>query len=151
EDNQLATIVVRDTGIGIEPSFLPHVFDSFRQADPSTTRRASGLGLGLAIAKRVIELHGGEITAESAGVDKGATFTIRLPLRAQKEVDAIAAMHGGRLDGVRVLLVDDEADARETLQAMLAAEGAEVVVAESAARARALLAETKPHVIVSDI
>src|SRR5207244_13325808 len=120
-------IIVSDTGQGINAEFLPHMFEQFRQADSATTRRFGGLGLGLAIVRHLVELHGGTIHAESAGEGQGATFTVRLPVMIGSEPANEAgelttghkAGHGHlSLSGLRVLAVDDEADARELTTAM---------------------------------
>ncbi|MGK5081522.1 ATP-binding protein [Janthinobacterium sp. HLX7-2] len=144
-------ITVADNGIGIRKDFLPHVFDRFRQADASTTRKHGGLGLGLAIVKHLVEQHGGTVTASSAGDMQGASFTVRLPLRAP----AASARQPGNalpdLRGVRVLVVDDEADARTLTERILRDSHAEVHSAASAAQALQLLASVRPHVLVSDI
>ncbi|QYG06992.1 ATP-binding protein [Janthinobacterium sp. PAMC25594] len=152
EASRLA-ITVADNGVGIKKDFLPHVFDRFRQADASTTRRHGGLGLGLAIVKHLVEQHGGTVTASSAGDMQGASFTVRLPLGAP----AAARQAGGApsaspdLRGVRVLLVDDEADARELTERILRDHHAEVHGAASVAQALQLLEQVRPHVLVSDI
>ena len=154
-------ITVSDTGKGISPDFLPYVFDRFRQADASSAKRTGGLGLGLALVKYLVELHGGTIEAASAGEDQGATFTVTLPVRAVatpllEDKDAPATVRSsGELAGVRALVVDDEDDARELLEAALIQYGAEVVAVSSAAEAYALITETPPQtlpdVIVTDI
>ena len=152
EASRLA-ITVADNGVGIKKDFLPHVFDRFRQADASTTRRHGGLGLGLAIVKHLVEQHGGTVTASSAGDMQGASFTVRLPL----DTPAAAAHQAGSapsaspdLRGVRVLLVDDEADARELTDRILRDHHAEVHGAASVAQALQLLEQVQPHVLVSD-
>jgi PAS domain S-box-containing protein len=153
-------ITVSDTGKGISPDFLPYVFDRFHQSDTSSVRRHGGLGLGLALAKYLVELHGGTIEAESAGEGQGATFNVTLPVRAVAtpigEVDgAAAAKSSGELAGVRALVVDDEDDARELLRSALENYGADVIAVNSAAEAYALITETpppeRPDVIVADI
>jgi signal transduction histidine kinase/ActR/RegA family two-component response regulator len=153
-------IVVRDTGIGIHPEFVPYVFERFRQADVGSRRRYGGLGLGLAIVRHLVELHGGSVRAESTGEGQGATFRIVLPARAVQR-DAVPAFPavdppprasaGARLDGVRVLVVDDEADARDLFGSILGAAGAEVDLADSAATALDILAARPPRVLVTDI
>jgi PAS domain S-box-containing protein len=154
---------VRDTGIGIAPEFLPHVFDRFRQADASTTRAVGGLGLGLAIVRHLVELHGGTVRAESAGPNQGSMFLLRLPLRpgvlegeertagGRGRVPFMAPEEVPNLVGVRVLVVDDEADARELLREVLVGCGAEVREASTAAQALREVGEWRPAVIVSDI
>ncbi|HKQ09457.1 MAG TPA: ATP-binding protein [Blastocatellia bacterium] len=163
--NSHVEIVVSDTGQGIAPEFLPYVFDRFRQADGSITRPYSGLGLGLAIVRHLVELHGGSVEARSAGINQGAMFTIRLPLLMvhMKEGEAQSARRGAdgaeplrveplpSLDGVRVLVVDDEVDALLLMSEMLSQCGASVKTAASGEEAFAELKEWHPHVIVSDI
>jgi PAS domain S-box-containing protein len=153
-------ITVSDTGKGISPDVLPYVFDRFQQSDTSSVRRHGGLGLGLALAKYLVELHGGTIEAESAGEGQGATFKVTLPVRAVAtpigEVDgALAAKSSGELAGVRALVVDDEDDARELLKSALENYGADVIAVSSAAKAYALITETpppeRPDVMVADI
>ncbi len=148
-----AEIVVRDSGEGISPNVLPWVFDRFRQGDGSTTRQHGGLGLGLSIAKAIVELHGGTIRAHSDGEGQGATFTVTLPL-ASAELPPGARDHAGRyvdLSGLRVLVVDDEPDAREVLRRILADHGCEVAVAGSAHAALAALERFSAGVVVTDI
>ncbi|HJU55959.1 MAG TPA: PAS domain S-box protein, partial [Pyrinomonadaceae bacterium] len=157
-------LIVSDTGQGISPEFLPYVFDRFRQADGSTTRLHGGLGLGLAIARHLVELHGGTVCAESAGNERGATFKVQLPitvlrnkdfgLRIDERVDeqsAINNQHSAILSGLRVLVVDDEEDARALLRTVLEKRGAEVVAAANASEALAAIERDAPDVIISDI
>ncbi|HEY0428268.1 MAG TPA: ATP-binding protein [Pyrinomonadaceae bacterium] len=162
-----AEISVTDSGIGISPKFLPFVFERFRQADSSTTRLDSGLGLGLAIVRHLVELHGGTVRAESEGEGKGATFIIKLPLTAAAgesvtTADILLASHNSPgetrgiaaapdLSGLRVLLVDDDPDSLEVLHLMLAQYGAEVRTANSSAAALDTFLEWTPNVLVSDI
>ncbi|MBC7970768.1 MAG: PAS domain S-box protein [Verrucomicrobia bacterium] len=149
-----AQITVQDTGKGIAPAFLPFVFETFRQADGTITRTFGGLGLGLAIVRQIVELHGGTVLAESAGEGLGATFSVRLPLRATalpmsqscELVDQPLS-----LQAVRVLVVDDETDTRELLTFILEQAGAKVTAVSSAAAALAALLETMPDVVLSDI
>ncbi len=156
-------VTVSDNGEGIVESFLPHVFDSFRQADASATRSHMGLGIGLSIAKHIVELHGGSIEAHSAGSGRGATFVVRLPVspfvstnfgvsgaRAAKEQAANISPPTG-LGGLRVLVVDDDPDARDLFAYALESYGMEVHVASSSAEALTELETFTPHVIISDI
>ena len=150
-------IVVSDTGIGIEPEFLPNVFETFRQADASSTRTYGGLGLGLSIVKQLVEMHGGDVQATSAGRDKGAAFTVRLPVRsaerrrAAEDPLAPPARMGGRLAGHSILVVDDDPDTRELLVSVLEGAGGEVRAAASVEEAIALSLDRVPDVLVSDI
>jgi PAS domain S-box-containing protein len=160
-----AAVRVSDTGAGIAPDFLPHVFDRFRQADMGTTRQHGGLGLGLSIVRHLVELHGGEVTAESAGPGLGSTFTVRLPLkesprplaRAETEAASSSASRAGApaaaesLAGTRVLLVEDEEDARAMLKTMLEGCGASVLAVGSAAEAWQSLEAADCDVLISDI
>jgi PAS domain S-box-containing protein len=162
--NSHVEIVVRDSGEGIRSDFLPHVFERFRQADGSTTRAHGGLGLGLAIVRHLVELHGGSVNAASAGEGKGATFTVKLPLLMADEQmvgDAqprpIAGLESLRLDpssllmAWRILVVDDEADARELISTMLASCGAIVETAASTSEALEVIPKFKPRVLIADI
>ena len=155
-------IEVIDSGKGIEPEFLPYVFDRFRQEDSSSSRRYGGLGLGLSIVRSLVELHGGYVKAESEGPGRGAKFIVNLPLRSPipvPESDAQIKSNPSeqmasvavQLSGVRILLIEDSADNRVLVTRMLVRSGAEVTQAESAAQARHLLKESKPDIIVSDI
>jgi signal transduction histidine kinase/ActR/RegA family two-component response regulator len=156
-----AEVHVADTGQGIDPAFLPRIFDRFTQADTSTTRRQGGLGLGLALVRAFVERHGGTVQAESAGLGKGATFTVRLPVVLAHEADdtgiaratttTTEAARRLRLDGVRVLLVEDDAEGREVLTVLLQVEGAKVASAGSVREALDVLDGMSPDVIVSDI
>ena len=152
-----ATIQIRvsDTGAGITPQFLPHVFDRFRQADSTTTRAHGGLGIGLAIARHLVELHGGTIGAESGGPGQGATFTVVLPAGEIGQADSARRparrQPGARLAGARVLAVDDAADTLELIGEMLTAAGAAVTLATSVEQARHLLQARRPDVLVADI
>ncbi|MEH1865146.1 MAG: response regulator [Nostoc sp.] len=152
--DEQAQIVVSDTGIGIDPEFLPHIFESFRQENTSITRKYGGLGLGLAIVRQLVEVHGGTITADSPGVGLGATFIVRLPLlNVQPEIRQIDELSqpGLELTGIRVLTVDDDPDARELLTVLLTEYGAEVLTVASAAEVLANLESFRPDVLVSDI
>src|SRR5262245_45451560 len=161
-------ITVSDTGEGIAPEFLPYVFDRFRQADATAARAArhrGGLGLGLAIVRHLVELHGGSVSADSEGKGKGAIFTVRLPLRPVQSAHDGEHVHRSAADpanpeppgnaphlsGVRVLIVDDEADAREVLREVLERSGAEVRDAASAAEAMEIIRKWSPDAMVSDI
>ncbi|HJQ84612.1 MAG TPA: ATP-binding protein [Candidatus Binatia bacterium] len=144
-----AVLVVRDTGRGIDGSFLPFLFTRFQQAQSVESRGTGGLGLGLSIARHLVELHGGSITADSGGDGAGATFTVRLPLHGRVSLPATAGLP--RLDGIRVLIVDDEANAREALQALFEQAGAQVRTAGSVREARAALEADALDVLVSDI
>jgi PAS domain S-box-containing protein len=156
-------VTVSDDGKGIELDFLPYVFDRFKQADSSTTRRFGGLGLGLAIVRHIVELHGGKVSVSSQGPGRGSTFQILLPTRAAvPAVDEGSAAEGGAapleggeagpsLAGIRVLVVDDEADALDLLELVLQESGAEVKKAGSASAGFAQLQHFRPDVIVSDV
>ena len=153
-----ARLKVADTGQGIDPEFLPRVFDRFRQADSSTTRNYGGLGLGLAIVRHLVELHGGSVSADSAGKGNGASFYVSFPLVAERTEPLRLNLSGETLrhdlqalDGLRVLLVDDEADARQLIGTVIARTGAEVKACESASEALQVLAEWRPDVLMSDI
>ncbi len=157
-------LVVRDTGQGIAPDVLPHVFERFRQADSSSTRRHGGLGLGLALVRHLVELHGGEVAASSEGEGRGATFTVALPA-ADAEVpaepvtpppphdasDAVSAPATQRLEDVRVLVADDDKDAVALAEAILTRAGAQVRTCLSAADALDQLQRWRPDVLVSDV
>lgn len=162
-DRQEARIQVRDTGEGISEDFLPFVFDRFRQANSSSTRKHGGLGLGLAIVRHLVELHGGTVTVESNGRGCGTSFTVRLPLRAA-QADSVrketatavpfsskAQTAPASLQGLRVMIVDDEPDTRDLLQRVLRQYGAEVMTAGSCAEAIRLVQQQPPDVLVSDI
>jgi signal transduction histidine kinase len=156
-------MVVADSGEGIEADFLPHVFDRFTQADSSFARTHTGLGLGMAIVRHLVELHGGRVSVESPGKDLGTTFRVTLPIRAAAAgavVPRIEQRLASRdaatdtlpsLDGVSVLIVDDEAEAREVLMLLLQAQGAEVTAVASAAAAFRVLRKRVPDVLVSDV
>jgi len=157
--NSHVEIAVQDRGQGIPTEFLPHVFDRFRQQDSSTTRKHGGLGLGLAIVRNLVELHGGTVTAESDGVGQGATFIVRLQAIVKSD-EALLARPTGKvpeidpkavLSGLKILVVDDHEDGREILAEMLLMCDAEVKVAASANEAIATIGEWRPQVIVSDI
>ena len=155
-------ITVQDSGIGIAPEFLPHIFDRFRQADPGTNRVHGGMGLGLSIVRQLVELHGGTVRAASAGEGQGATFTVSLPFvnfrRGQALAERLPFSPGlpeihcpPALQGLRVLAVDDEADTREMIRAVLEHCKMEVITAASAAEALASLVRSRPDVLLSDL
>jgi CheY-like chemotaxis protein len=154
---------VTDDGPGIDPAFLPYVFDRFRQADPSSTRRHAGLGLGLAIVRHLVELHGGTVEARNREDRPGAVLIIRLPRQQSASADGSPAEHvppnardrwarpAPSLQGVSVLVVDDEADTREAMAIGLGRYGARVTTASSASEAMGALGRERPHVLVADI
>jgi signal transduction histidine kinase/FixJ family two-component response regulator len=161
QDDDALEITVTDTGIGIDSGFLPYVFDRFRQADSTTTRASGGLGLGLAIAKHIVESHNGTITVHSAGAGQGTTFTVRLrvierkPERRGETAPAAGVGHratdSATLDGVRVLVVDDDSDAREVVARALEAQGARVTMAESASDGFASVVAGDVDILLADI
>jgi signal transduction histidine kinase len=147
-------IIVRDTGCGIGPEFLPLVFERFRQADSSTTRAHGGLGLGLAIVRDLVELHGGTVEAASEGENLGTTITVRLPAAAradQSDTSPIDVARGSRLVGAQVLVVDDDPDARDVLRTILEDAGARVTTSGSASETRAILSDAHPDLLIADI
>lgn len=162
--NSHIEITIADSGIGIAPKFLPHLFERFSQAETSTTRTFGGLGLGLAIVKQLVELHGGSIRADSPGEGQGATFVVALPLRAvrgfeeprehpttSKRTPVPGTMDAQLLSGISVLVVDDEPDARDLLQVVLQCASAEVSVAQDAEEALRLVKQRRFSAIISDI
>jgi len=166
--NSHVEVGVADSGEGIDPAFLPHVFERFRQADASTTRRHGGLGLGLSIVKQIVELHGGNIHATSAGGGHGSTFTVALPVmaasaytperreRRDEPATAVPAELDAsephmNLEGVKVLVVDDEPDARSLIERLLRDCDAIVTTAGSASEAMERVVRDKPDVLLSDI
>jgi signal transduction histidine kinase/CheY-like chemotaxis protein len=164
--NDYMEIRVVDTGQGISPDFLPHVFERFRQADGATTRRDTGLGVGLAIVRQLVELHGGTVHAASEGVGRGATFTVRLPISAGEPRGGQAAAFGERrtaasaaspmprlprLDELRILVVDDSSDGRMLTSLVLTQAGASVKAVASVREALQMLEVERPDVLVSDI
>jgi CheY-like chemotaxis protein/anti-sigma regulatory factor (Ser/Thr protein kinase) len=162
--NSHIEITVADTGMGISPEFLPHVFDRFRQADQATTRAHGGLGLGLAIVRQLVELHGGSVSVHSEGKGQGTTFTINLPLlpvrqeRASEPPRVHPTARGEtaltcppELEGLRVLVVDDESDTRDLLLAVLTSCGARVTPTASAAEALERIGREQFDVLVTDI
>ncbi|MGQ0763345.1 MAG: ATP-binding protein [Acidobacteriota bacterium] len=166
-NNSHLEVTIADNGVGISAEFLPHVFDRFRQADSTLTRLQGGLGLGLAIVRHLVELHGANVEAHSAGIGKGATFTIRFPLMAVREVDAFPAEVAARrspipwpdipfecppgLKDLRVLVVDDDPDARQLLTLLLERCQARVITANSVAEAIERFEKARPDILVSDI
>ncbi|WP_373653413.1 ATP-binding protein [Schlesneria sp. DSM 10557] len=154
-------VSVTDTGEGIEPEFLPHLFERFSQADGSTTRRHGGLGLGLSIVKNLVELHGGTIHAASPGLGAGSTFLVRLPASSSSPLDErqsvagcetpLTRADGEGLSGLKILVVDDEFDARELMRRLLSERGAIMLTSGSAEEARLQLATFRPELIISDI
>jgi CheY-like chemotaxis protein len=161
--NSHVEIAVSDTGVGIREDFLPFVFERFRQADSGPTRKAGGLGLGLAIVRHIVEMHGGTVDASSAGEGNGATFRVRLPLmivhpdalaasREHPRTERLAALTGIEgLEGIRVLAVDDEEDALTLLRVVLEAAGAEVTTFNSPVTAFERIADVEPDVLVLDL
>ena len=147
-------ILVKDNGVGIDAAFLPHVFERFRQADSSTTRAQSGLGLGLAIVHHLVDLHGGSITVHSDGLGQGSTFVVSLPARRVCELESVpqlTRMQAPSLNGIRVLAVDDDQDSRELMLLMVRAAEANVMVVSSAGRALEVIPTFRPHVVISDL
>jgi PAS domain S-box-containing protein len=165
--NSHLEVSVIDTGEGIDPSFLPYVFERFRQADASTTRRFGGLGLGLSIVKNIVELHGGSVRVKSAGKGQGATFTVALPIAStihDNDEDLTTHRHprisqhapsfgeSPDLQGITILVVDDDADARDVMRRILGdGAGAKIILAASAAEAMELLQRQRPNILISDI
>jgi len=154
-DSKNVQIAVRDTGKGIEPNFLPHVFNRFQQADSTSTRSHGGLGLGLAIVRQLVEMHSGTIDVASPGAGLGATFTVSLPLLAASSENAqqplMTLNTALSLEGLEILVVDDEADMRDYVVTLLEQFGAQVISATSAAQALNVLQSTQPDILVSDI
>ena len=147
-----ATIKVADTGEGMAPELVPFVFDRFRQGDASSTRPHGGLGLGLSIVRHIVELHGGQVQAWSDGANRGATFQVMLPVRAVQRVETAAGLAADSpLAGLKVLVVDDEADAREVVSTALAQCGARTAAVASAREALQMIADFRPDVVVSDV
>lgn len=152
-------IAVSDNGPGITPEFLPFVFDRFRQADSTTTRRHGGLGLGLAIVRHLVEIHGGSVNAKSGGPNQGATFTVRLPVVSSKTIQTSRTALAGEsketrrvsLNGLHILVVDDDHDTLEMMSAALSEADAKVTSAPSVNEALSRISESRPDVIVSDI
>lgn len=159
KEDGMACVTITDQGIGIEKEFLPHVFDRFRQADAARSRRHGGLGLGLAIARHLAELHGGSIHVHSEGKNQGSTFVVRVPLGSSNVTELISPprttvkpeVETRRLVDVCVLIVEDDHASRDLLSKVLKLEGAIVIPADSAKTARRLLRETSPDLVISDI
>jgi signal transduction histidine kinase/ActR/RegA family two-component response regulator len=162
--NSHIEIVVSDTGIGIRPDFLPYVFERFRQADSSLTRKTGGLGLGLSIVKNIVEMHGGTVHVESQGEGEGSTFRVRLPLmivhtdaapgpqREHPRAETMSRLKGlADLSGIRVLAIDDEADSLKLLSTVLESAGAQVTTLPSAQAALSKLEQLRPDVLVVDL
>lgn len=169
--NSHIEIIVTDTGVGIPAHLLPHVFERFRQADQSSTRNYGGLGLGLAIVRHIVEMHGGSVEADSPGEDEGATFTVKLPLIATRSVEVPpekvkarvhptansgalssgAFEHSFELQGLHILAVDDDEDARRLVKAILESCGARVTTAANATEALTSLQSSRPDVLISDL
>jgi CheY-like chemotaxis protein len=148
------SIIVRDTGMGIPRSFVSHVFEPFRQQDSSTTRAHGGIGLGLAIVRSLVELHGGSIQADSAGEGEGSTFTVELPALRDARKIAAAVTEQRELPSLRgksVLVIDDEKPSRDVVAAILKRAGATVASAESVAEAFTAIGEQAPDVVICDI
>jgi PAS domain S-box-containing protein len=154
-----AQITVRDTGKGISPEFLPYVFDYFRQADSGTTRKFGGLGLGLALVRNIVEMHGGTVTADSLGENQGAKFIVSLPLivnqspniTSQENYPTFSASHSLILAGVQILVVDDEPDSRDYITFVLEQDGASVIAVSSGIEALQAIIQAKPDILISDI
>ncbi len=153
EENDKIVLTVSDNGQGIDSSFLPHIFEIFRQADPGTSRAQQGMGIGLAVVQQLVELHGGSVSASSAGLGKGATFTIRLPRSGNLKSRSSAAqdLGIGSLDGMSVLVVDDSEDTTEMVRHLLEIGGAAVCAATSGVEALRLAREREFDVVLSDI
>jgi PAS domain S-box-containing protein len=156
--DSFAQISITDTGKGINPEFLPHVFEYFRQENSSTTRQFGGLGLGLAIVRFLTEMHGGLVTADSQGEGQGATFTVKLPIvseepqdRLDEDLYALNSTSHSSLAGLRILIVDDEPDIRELVTFILEEAGAEVCSTKSATAALAVIEKSVPDILVCDI
>jgi PAS domain S-box-containing protein len=159
-DGELARLRVRDDGVGMSAEFLPHAFEHFQQASSGSTRTHGGLGLGLAIVSHIVQAHGGSVSAESAGIGRGATITVALPLasdaaseplRAEAGATAAGDLAAGLLHGRKLLVVDDEPDVRDMLARVLELEGAAVATAASVPEALELIDSQRPDLVVSDI
>jgi len=153
-DHDDVIVTVTDTGQGIEGSFLPHVFEMFRQADASTSRAQSGMGIGLALVHQLVELHGGKVSVDSAGPGRGTSFTIRLPQSSEAKASSMAPMLDlsvGKLNRLGILVLDDSADTTEMLRCLLEQNGADVTTASSGAEALHIASEREFDVVLSDI
>jgi CheY-like chemotaxis protein len=155
-EGQFVQVVVADNGEGITEEFLPYIFDRFRQAEGSMSRKQGGLGLGLAVVRHLVELHGGTVTVESAGLGHGATFTVTLPKLAEQPVSmgetaGAEQQRTQRLKGLRVLVVEDDEDSRSLLTIMLKRQGADVLAVASSQEALAAIDSEIPEVLISDI
>jgi CheY-like chemotaxis protein len=145
-------ITVTDTGEGIDPAFLPFVFDPFAQADSSATRRHAGLGLGLSIVRHIVQMHGGTVMAHSEGKGRGTTMAVRLPIPAISGAPRSKKKHHvASLQGVKVIVVEDEPDTRHMLTVVLEQHGASVISASSAEEALKALSAQKPDILISDL
>ena len=153
DENDAIVLKISDNGQGIDPSFLPHIFEIFRQADPGTSRAQQGMGIGLAVVQQLVELHGGTVSAHSAGVGKGATFMIRLPRSGNSKSNSSAAqdLGIGSLDGMSVLVVDDSEDTTEMVRHLLEIGGASVCSATSGFEALRIAREKEFDIVLSDI
>ncbi|MBE9012837.1 PAS domain-containing protein [Pseudanabaenaceae cyanobacterium LEGE 13415] len=152
--DRLVQIQVKDTGKGIHPNFLPHLFEAFQQEDRTTTRNFGGLGLGLAIVRQLVKLHGGTVNAESLGEGHGATFTVQLPIaqsHAMQTEDPVSDLQAVDLSGVRILVVDDVPDSRDYIAFVLEQAGASLATAGSAQEALARWSQVNPNLLISDI
>jgi PAS domain S-box-containing protein len=159
-EGHLVKLIVEDNGEGISPEFLPYVFDRFRQAEGSISRKQGGLGLGLAVVRHLVELHGGSVSAASAGLGQGSTFVVNLPLATEDTIrppktESVTASESRpqakRLQGLRVLIVEDDDDSRSLLSMMLKRHGADVTAASSSQEALSAIYQVTPDVLVSDI
>jgi CheY-like chemotaxis protein len=151
-----AEVAVRDSGMGIDPNFLPHVFDRFRQADASTTRKYGGLGIGLSIVSSLVDAHGGSVRAESEGAGKGATFTVTLPLIEHAALGRMPLLfqplpERAHLAGTRILIVDDDPGSRRIIMTALEAAGAQVRECHNAGEAYECVIEWGPDILISDL
>ena len=152
-EDQHVSLMIEDTGVGIDREFLPHVFEMFRQADPSSIRRHSGMGIGLALVQQLVQLHEGTVTVHSDGLGHGARFTIQLPASKQRDLPTVVGADLPKLEfsGLRVLVVDDSADTTEMLRQLLQMNGAQVRTASSGAEGLEVLSQQPFDVIISDV